>query len=107
MIGYAQRQKLTVPNSLALAAAAMLVWSANGTSAHVQRMQTHCSSNSTAVTVPFEETGLPEIRPIPEQCVNNNIQMQEDTQRGEILVKTVRTAGLRLLYLPAKALVNN
>ena len=109
MLGFAHKQKLTVPNSLALAAAAVLVWSTNGASTGLNDLEASCTSDSTnvssTVSLPETHVDLPSMRATPEQCGNYSEQ-QQGLQAGDAVAKSVRTAGFRLLYLPAKALLH-
>jgi hypothetical protein len=102
MIKYAHRQKLTVPNSLALAAAAVLVWSANGSSTELNEVDTTCYANASVVATQQSAAALPSMRATPEQCGTITA-----LQPGDAVVNSVRDAGFRLLYLPAKVLLHN
>ncbi len=107
MLRYTHKQKLTVPNSLALAAAAILVWSANGSPDQAEQYDANCSHDSAPLSVQHGDPALPSMRATPQQCSNSGSQLQAEAQPGSALVKSARTAGLRLLFLPAKALVHN
>ena len=110
MFRYAHKQKLTIPNSLALAAAAVLVWSVSGSSTELNELEAACTTGpsdvSASVSVQQTHADLPSMRAAPEQCGKSSVQ-QSDMQPGDIVVKSVRTAGFRLLYLPAKALLHH
>ena len=109
MLRFTHKHKLTVPNSLALAVAAVLVWSANGASTDLNDVGASCNSGSSNVsaTVLSQQThaDLPSMRATPEQCGNHSEQ-QQGLQPAEAVIKSVRTAGFRLFYLPAKALLH-
>lgn len=107
MISYAQKQALTVPNSLALATAAILVWSVSGSTDGVEQFNVHCSVESAAASIQPGDYSQPYMTAIPVQCQEENSNHEPDMRSDEIIAKTVKSLGLRLLYLPAKALVNN
>ncbi len=101
MLRYAHKQKLTVPNSLALAAAAVLVWSANGSSTELTEMDAHCTGGTANVSVQQISAALPAMSATPEQCGESSA-----LQSGDAVLNSVRHAGFRLLFLPAKALLH-
>lgn len=105
MLRFTHRQKLTVPNSLALAAAAVLVWVADGSSVNLQGSIADCPNSSPALSVEHDDTALPSPQTASGQCGNESVQ-QSGLQPGDAVVKSMRSAGFRLLYLPAKALIH-
>ncbi len=102
MLKHAHRQKLTVPNSLALAAAAVLVWSANGSSTELKDFDTTCNKNASVVVTQQSAAALPSMRATPNQCSTITA-----LQPGDAVVSSVRDAVFRLLYLPAKVLLHH
>ena len=100
MLRYGHKQKLTVPNSLALAAAAVLVWSANGSSNELIERDTNCTGEAANVSVQQISAALPAMSAVKEQCGDSPA-----LQSGDAVLNSVQNAGLRLLLLPAKALL--
>ena len=107
MLAYTHKQKLTVPNSLALVAAAIIIWNTNPSTADSAQFDASCSGETTAVTLQAGAPTLPYMQATPAQCQTPASAPGVENHPGDSIVKTMQSAGLRLLYLPAKALVNN
>ena len=105
MFKFTRKQKISVPNSLALAAAAVLVWSANGSTGQIDEFEDRCNSESVSVSHRQDERALPSMWSAESQCKFDPEQQRQSMQIDGSVVTTMQSASLHLLLLPAKALI--
>ena len=99
MFHFPRRTKLIVPNSLALFAAAILVWSTAGTTDAEDDQLSACNRQG-------QQSAMPEMTASPPSCVSESDGGELLLQVQDKALASAQSVGFDLLYLSAKTLIN-